>query len=136
MKVILKAFIFSYLSLFATQQIIGGFVFEGDKNITVFLVILALALLNVFIMPVLGVLSLPHKGPGALFLSFILNLIVMYMLTVFLPTFYVHDANVSELIIFGVVLPSKSLTKFWALIFSSLLFVVILNFFKWICSNK
>ena len=45
-------------------------------------------------------------------------------------------ATVTELIIFGFVLPSKSLTKTWALVFAALLFTLILNFFAWLCRGR
>jgi uncharacterized membrane protein YvlD (DUF360 family) len=136
MKNLLKITIFSYMSIFATQSIIGGFVFGGDRNITLLLVLIALSLLNVFVLPILSILSLPHKGPGSIFLIFILNLIVIFMMTSFIPSFSVQETVVSQLIIFGFVLPSKSLTKIWSLVFSALLFTVILSFFRWLSSNK
>jgi hypothetical protein len=136
MKTFLKTFIFSGISIYLTSVIIDAFNFDGETNMTFFAVLLALTFVNVFGSMVLKLLSLPTSGPGYVFLSFVLNLVVLYILTLFIPSFYVEEANVTELIIFGVVLPSKSLTKTWALVFSALLFTLILNFFGWLCRGR
>lgn len=136
MKKILKMFVYSYISLYVTQSVINGFFFGGSHNITFLLVLTGVALLNTFLPPILNILSLPDAGPGGIFLSFLMNLIVFYMLTVLLPFFDVQASTISELIIFGIVLPSKSLTKLSSMIFSALLFVVVFNFFKWLGASK
>ncbi len=135
MKKILKIFVYSYISLYVTQSVINGFFFGGSHNITFLLVLVGVALLNTFLPPILNILSLPDSGPGGIFLSFLMNLIVLYMLTVLLPFFDLQASVISELIIFGIVLPSKSLTKLSAMVFSALLFVVVFNFFKWLGSS-
>lgn len=136
MKLILRTFVYSYISLYVTQIVIGGFVLGGNYNVTLFLLLLAVTLLNVFLSPILSLLGLPKKGPSALFMSFIMNLIVFYMLTVLIPSFSVHATTLSELLFFGFVLPSKSLTKTWSLVLSSLLFVLLLQFFRWLGASK
>ncbi len=136
MKKILKIFVYSYISLYVTQSVINGFFFGGSHNITFLLVLVGVALLNTFLPPILNILSLPDSGAGGIFLSFLMNLIVLYMFTVLLPFFDVQASVISELIIFGIVLPSKSLTKLSSMVFSALLFVVVFNFFKWLSSSN
>lgn len=136
MKLILRTFVYSYISLYVTQIVIGGFVIGGIYNITLFLILLGVTVLNVFLAPILSLLGLPKSGPSALFMSFIMNTIVFYMLTVLIPAFNVHATTLSELLFFGFVLPSKSLTKTWSLLLSSLLFVLILQFFRWLGATK
>ena len=136
MKGTIRIFVFCYISLFVAQLIVDGFRFGGNRNVTIFLVLFALTLINVLMSPILSVLSLPYKGPGALIIAFFLNFIVLYMLMVFVPNFSIQESTIAELNILGFVLPSKSLGKMGALIFSSLSFVVFLNFFRWLCSSK
>ena len=136
MKTFLRTFIFCGISVYLTQIIIDAFNFEGETNIAFFAVLIALTLVNLFSPLVLKLLSLPTHGPGYIFLSFVLNLVVLYIITLFIPSFSVEEATVPELIIFGVVLPSKSLTKTYALVFSALLFVLLLNFFGWLCKGR
>ena len=135
-RVITRTLVFSIRSIYLTQQVIGAFAFRGNNNITFLLVIIALTIVNIFCPVVLRILSLPSRGPGFLFLSFILNLVVLYVLTVFIPSFGIVDAQASELNIFGFVLPSKSLSSTWSLVFSALLYTLILNFFSWLCERK
>jgi hypothetical protein len=136
MKSILKFFVFSYIALYLTHGVINALIFGGDYLITMFLVLVALTLVNLFMPAIIGIVSLPTKGPGFLFLSFLMNLVVFYILTIVIPSFGVRATTVPELIIFGFVLPSKSLTSTSAIVFTTLLFVVILNFFTWLSASK
>jgi uncharacterized membrane protein YvlD (DUF360 family) len=136
MKNLLKILVYSFISVYVVQIIFGSFVFGGNSNMSLLLVLISLTVLNVFIPPILSILSLPYKGPGGLFLTFVLNLVVFYMLTILLPSFYIRATSVAELNIFGFVLPSKSLTKSWSLVFSALLYVVVLHFLKWLGVSK
>lgn len=135
-KSLIRGIIFSYIALYTTQIIIGGFLFIDAKNITLLVVLGALTLLNVFLTPLLSLLSLPSNGPLGIFLRFILNLILFYLMSIIVPDFSIVGANISGLNILGVVLPSKSLTPTWSLVFSTLLFVIIYVFFNWLTTNS
>ncbi len=136
LKSLLRTFIFTLLSLLVAQFIIGGFVFSGETNLTALIVVIVLALLNFTITPLLGLLSLPVKGPGYIFLGLVLNLVVFFVLSEYLPGFSVGATEMAELNIFGFVLPSKSLSQTWALVLSALVFVLCFGFFRWLCSDK
>jgi hypothetical protein len=124
------------IAIYLTQEVIGAFSFGSGGNITFLLVLAALTIVNIFGPLVLRILSLPSYGLGFLFLIFVLNVSVLYVITIMLPSFSVGTAFVSELNIFGFVLPSKSLSRTGALVFSALLFVLILNFFNWLSPKK
>ncbi|MBP7928191.1 hypothetical protein KAZ57_03520 [Patescibacteria group bacterium] len=134
MKAILRPFVFVFISFKVTQYIIGGF--EFFLPISALLLIVAISILY-FAMPgILGIVGLPRDGVGYLILSFILTGLMMYILTVFIPGFSIVSTTISQLKIFGFVLPSKNLTVVWATIFSALLFTVIMWFLNWLCTSK
>lgn len=130
-KTIIRIAVFSTISLKITQYVIGGYHFDDAASI--FWFVFAITVLYYFMLPLLALVSLPREGPGLLFMSFILVAVIGYVLTVFIPNFSVRPTTISELIIFGYVLPSKSLTLFWSNAFSSLLFTVMMMFFNWVC---
>ncbi len=136
MKTLLRTFVFSFLALYFTRLIVDSMVFGGNYNITLLLVLLALTLLNLFLEPILKIVSLPQRGLAGLFLRFMLTALIFFVLSYMLPTFKVVSAEVSELIILGIVLPSKSLSKAWSLVYSALLFTVIYSFFMWVTKGK
>lgn len=136
MKTIIRTFVFVYISFYVTSNIVNAFYFKGNENLNLLIVLFALSLLNFFSPLILGILSLPKGFVGNLIITFILNLVVFNILVMFLPGFNIVATNISELIILGIVLPSKGLTRRWALVFAALLFVVLYRFLVWICKGK
>jgi len=134
-KSIVRAFVFSLLSVRITQYIMDGFEFGGGLR-TYLLVIIGLTLLYFLLRPVLTVISLPTDGVGFLFLSFVLTLITLYVLTLFVSSFSVKATTISDLVIFGFVLPSKDLSSLWSSVFSALMLSIVFTFFDWLCSKR
>ena len=133
-KNLLRLSVFVTISLKLTQYVIGGYEF-GNVN-AIFLFILGITVLYFFMRPILGLVSLPDDGVGFLFMSFVLTLITSYFLTIFIPTFSVRETTMSELLIFGFMLPSKHLDVMWSMVFSALLMAVLMLFFNWLCESK
>ncbi len=136
MKAILRTFVFIYISFYVTSVIVNAFYFKGNENLNLLIVLSALFLLNFCSPLLLGILPLPKGFVSNLIITFILNLVVFNILVIFLPGFNIVATNISELIILGIVLPSKGLSRRWALIFATLLFVVIYRFLVWLCKSK
>lgn len=136
MKAFLRSIVFTYIAFLATQYVLNCFIFGGNSARTFLLVILAFTLLNLFLKPLLGIISLPTKGYGYLFLCFVLTFVVLQVLTVFVPSFRIVPTTLSGLIIFGFVLPSKSLTALLSGVFSALLISAVFSFLSWLSSKK
>lgn len=136
MKSLLRVFVFTAISLIATQKLINGFSFsERDIN-TLLLVVIALTMVNLFLGPVAKLIALPAEGLGYLLLSFAISLAVLFALTLFIPGFSAQSSNVGDLLILGVVIPSKRLPITWSFALSVLLFTVLYRFFNWLCAKK
>jgi len=133
-KRIIRIALFIIISLNIAQYIIGTFQFGHPSSLILY--VIGLATLYIFLKPILTFISLPHEGPGYLFMSFILIFITNYALTAFIPFFGLRPTTISELMFFGFVLPSKDLSVFWSLVFSSLLMAVLMLFLNWVCEDK
>jgi len=131
MKSILRIAVFLFISLNIAQYIITGYNFGHSSSVLLF--ITALTVLIFFIRPLLRLVSLPVNGPSFIFMTFILIAITSHVLTLFIPQFSMRSTEISELIIFGFVLPSKRLSVIWSNVFSSLLITVLMWFFSWLC---
>ena len=136
MKSALRTILFAYLAVVSSQQIVSAISFRGDSSQNFYLFILGLAALYFFSRPILKIISLPSEGAGFLFMTFALTLILMYVLMLFVPLLTLVPTKISNLIILGFVLPSKSLTAFWSGVFVSLLIAVVYTFLDWLCSKK
>ena len=136
MRLVIRSLLTSYLAVFISQEIVGGLSFAGNEQQTLALFILGVALLNVFMIPIFKVLRLPLKGLSFLFLNFVLTLIVIYVLTLFIPDLKIIETELAKLRIFGYVLPSKDLTITWSAIFSALVISIVYHFVEWLCDKR
>lgn len=135
-KPILRALIVSYASIYLTQKIVGGFFFGLDRTQTFSLVVVALAVINLFLVPILRILSMPHRGFMLLFLSFILISITFYILPMFLSGFSIMETDTAELRILGYVLPSSHLSVNMATLVSGFAVAFFYHFLEWVCEKR
>lgn len=132
-KSLIRLSLFLTISLQIAQYVIGSFSFGFVTSMLLY--VMAMTVLYFMMRPLLMLISLPNEGPGYLFMSFILTVITSYILTIFIPMFSFRATTISELNIFGFVLPSKSLSAVWSLVFSALLISVLMFFFNWVCDS-
>ncbi len=135
MKRVIRTFVFVLISLYCTNYVLSSLYYGEDIKA---FVVLALALTLLFFIgkPLLMTFGLPHKGIGFLFIATILSTLSLYVLTLFLPGFTILETTLSDLIIFGFMLPSKSLTVFWSALFSAFILSMVYTFFEWLCTQK
>ena len=136
MKPLLRVFVFTLISVKIMQYLIGTLNFPRGDTRTFILVVVGLALLNSFLKTILSIISFPTKGFSYMFLSFIMTLIMLYILTLFLHSFYVKAMSLENLIILGFVLPSWQIKGFWAYVLTAAVLSVVYKFFDWLCSKK
>ena len=132
-KTVIKTLVFTILSIQLANYIVWGLSYTFEAFI---LIILALTMLILFLRPISGIVGLPSRGIGYMFLFFVLSIILLYSLSTIIPFFYIKPATLSGLVIYGYALPSKSLSIIGSSIFSALLFVVVYTFFDWLSSSK
>lgn len=135
MKGIVRAFVFSYISLYIVQQLLSSFRF-GEGARSYLLVVVALSLVSIFAVPVLRVVSFSSKGFGRFFINFIVTLITLYVLTISVPSFSIVEASVPPLVFFGFGTPYIALTQVWSLVVSALLFSLVYSMFGWLVSKR
>jgi len=133
---IIRNVLIAFVSLQAAIRIVGGLDFGSNYNQTIILIVVALVLLNIFMIPLFRILSLPHYGVGFMFLNLILTLVVLYALTYFLSDFRVVATELPELSILGYVLPSKMLTVFWSATYSALTISLVYHFIEWLFEKR
>lgn len=136
MRLVIRSLLISYASIFVTQEIVGGLSFGNEMRQTLLLFILAIAVLNIFMIPIFKVLRLPTTGLSFLFLNFILTLVVVYVLTMFISGYRIVETDLAQLRIFGFVLPSKHLDVSWSAVFSALVISIVYHFFEWMCDKR
>ncbi|OGC50236.1 hypothetical protein A2716_03440 [candidate division WWE3 bacterium RIFCSPHIGHO2_01_FULL_40_23] len=136
MKLILRNIIFSFISLLVVSYYFSGLYFGGEENASLFLVSLGLGLILIFTKPILKVMSLPTEGIGYLVLSFLINLVSLFLLDKFLPSFKLAPGSVRHLKLLVFVVNSSTLSVFWSYVLASALFTLIQQFFGWLGGGK
>lgn len=136
LRSVLRSLLIAYVSIEASRKVIGGFDFGKNEFSTLAMIVLAIALLNIFMVPVFKIISLPAVGIAFLFLNFMLTLVTLHVLTLFIPSFEIISTRLGQLKIFGVLLPSKDLTVFWSAVFSALAISICYYALDWVCDRK
>ena len=134
MRIFLRGFIFSYIALIFSQQLVKTYIVFDDKSF--WLIVLALSLLNIFKRSILSVVYMPSKGIFFQFVSFFLTALLLNILVAIVPNFRFLSTSTLSFIIFGFVIPSIYLTAFSAGIFTSAAISLVSNFFYWLSSKK
>lgn len=116
-KNVLRAIVANAIAIFATAYIIDGFNVDGNLQV-IGIGAVVLGLVNVFVKPILKIVSFPINIITLGLFNWIINALVIY-LTVYL----VDGISISEgffsLNYMGIVIPEIYLSWFWTLIAAS-----------------
>ena len=136
MKKIIRTFLFTAASLYATYLLMKAFDFGASDWKTTGLLILAVSILYLFIKPLLAIISLPNRGILFFFLSFLTTGILFYILTIVLSSFAFKPTTLPGVALFGYNLPSKDLNNAMSLVFSALATSLVYLFLESLCNNN
>jgi hypothetical protein len=128
-KSFVRSFVFAYISLTVVQSLLKGFSLELKAML---FVVLAFTLLDFFMVPILKTVSLPEKGPVFIIINSFLVFTTSFLLTLFIPNFSFVATTTPQLIIFGFMIPSKSLTPLFAAAATAFFYSVSLSFLNWL----
>jgi len=135
-KTFIRAYTFSFISAYITQQLVGGFAHPAIFGSPFVLFVLALAAVEIFIIPIFKLLSLPVNGPGGIILRALLVGLTMYVCATVIEGFTIVSATLPAVTAFGVYLPSKYLGPWESLGASALSYSIIRGVFDWLTSKK
>lgn len=134
MKYLLRLFLFQIIGLWFTSQLIPTIVVLGNWQ-TLFLAGFTLGLLLLIVKPVLKILFLPINFITFGFLSWLINVIILYFLTLVIPQVQISAWTFPGFTFSGFVVPAFHLTYFLALIVSSLLITFISDVLEFVANE-
>jgi putative membrane protein len=115
MKHLVRSFLFNVFALWFTGELIPAFVISGSWQ-TVLLAGLVLSLLMFVIKPILKILFIPINIITFGLLSWCINVIVVYILTLLIAQVQINPWTFPGMIAWGFVIPSVHLTYIASLI--------------------
>ncbi len=126
MKHIVRVFVFNVFGLWFASQLLPTLVL-ADGWQALFQAGFALSLLMLIVRPLLKILFIPINLITFGLLSWFINVIVIYLLTLFVPSVIIREWTFPGITYLGFVIPSLHVSYMLALIISSLLVTFITN---------
>lgn len=128
MKYLLRVFLFNLFGIWLVSQILPTLVVRDGWQVLV-IAAATLSLLMIIVKPILKILFIPINLLTFGLLSWVVNVIVMYILTIVVPEVTIVPWTFPGITWSGFVIPSVRLTYVLALIVTSLVITFITNVF-------
>lgn len=131
MKKLLRSYLFNLFALYATTYLIKGFTYTGGTQ-TILMAALIFTIITVFLKPVLELLTMPLNFLSLGLMSFVINIAMLYLLTLLLPQIHLSNWHFDGFSSFGFVIPAFNFTLFYTYALTSLSILIIVNFLNWL----
>jgi len=131
MKSFLRGILFNAFSLFILSVIIPGVKITGGLPSYLFGGI-ALSLLFTLLKPVLNILALPLNIITLGAFSFLINVIIFYLMTVFVPSISITAFTFPGFSYAGFVIPSMYFNVLFAFVIVAFLQSLVVSFLSWL----
>lgn len=131
MKAIVRNIAVYGFGLFFLTQILSGVKISGGL-ITYIVGGAVLSLMFIIIKPILSIITLPLNIITLGTFSFLINAIILYLLTILVPSISIKPFVFRGFTFFGFVIPSFFLNTFFAFIVASLFLSVFVGFLTWL----
>ncbi len=134
MKGLLRRFLFYTIALFATEQLLPGFHLQGGVQVYILTGII-LSFMMLLLKPVLHFLSMPLNVITFGLVSYLVNVIILFLLTVFVAQVSVTAFSLPGLSFAGFAIPSIGLNKWFAYLVASLVLSGVYSLLTWIATE-
>jgi putative membrane protein len=131
MKHLIRVFLFNVFALWLTNEILPALVAPGGWQ-TILFAGFTLSLLMLIVMPILKILFIPINILTFGLLSWLINVIVIYLLTVFVPEIQVQPWTFPGATWAGFVIPAIPFNYFMALIITSFSISIITDILHYV----
>ncbi len=131
MKSFLRTVLFNSFSLFVLSQVIPGFKVSGGL-VTFLFGGLALSILFIVIKPILNLLTLPLNLVTLGMFSFLSNVIIFYLLTVFVPQIGITAFTFEGINYAGFVIPKMAVNVIISFIVVAVGQSLVVTFLSWL----
>lgn len=131
MKTILRNIILYSLILYLLLQFIPGLTINGGW-MTIFMSGVALAIMFLVLRPILNVISFPVNVLTIGVFSLFTNVLILYLLTVFITDVSIAPFTYNRTEFLGVIFPTTHFNTFFAYVYTSFVLSVVEGFINWL----
>lgn len=131
MKKYLRLFLFNLVSLWLIAGLLPGVSFSGGYQ-TLALAAVVLTLVNLLIKPLVNILLLPINLLTLGMFRWLINVITLYLVTIFVPQFKITSFFYPGFNYQGFIIPSMYLSTFLVFVLSSFMISLATTFLLWL----
>ncbi|OGG26887.1 hypothetical protein A2960_01875 [Candidatus Gottesmanbacteria bacterium RIFCSPLOWO2_01_FULL_39_12b] len=131
MKILLKKYFITILSVFTLTQIISSFVIKGGWN-SLFYASLILSILFWFAKPLINIIMLPVNLLTLNLAAWFVNIIIFLLWIRLVPDISINSWQFSGANLKIILLTPFYFSAFQVIILCSILLTIIIQFFKWL----
>jgi putative membrane protein len=130
-KSILRGIALNSFALWITSQLVNGLSIKGGVDV-ILLGGLVLTLMNLLVKPVLSILTLPFNPLTMGLFSWVLNVVIIYLLTVVVSQISITTYTFPGINLNGFALPQMNLSSFQTAILVAFIISAVTNIFLWL----
>lgn len=131
MKSMFRNIVFYSVALFLTPQIITGLTVSG--GLTTYLIGgIVLSILFLVVKPILSIITLPLNIVTLGLFSFLINAIILYLLTILVSNISITAFTFNGLNFSGFIIPKFYVNNFFAFVIASILLSFVVGVLKWL----
>ena len=134
MKGLLRRFLYYSIALFLSTQILAGFKLHGGLQVYIVTGII-LSLMMLLLKPIIQFLSIPLNMITFGLFSFLINAIILFLLTVFVAQVTVEPFMLPGISFLGFAIPSIGLNKWFAYLVASFVISGVYSLLIWMQSE-
>lgn len=131
MKFLIRHVLVNLLGIYLTSLVVTGLSWRGDLK-ALLLAAAALGLINVTVRTVVKLITLPLNIATLGLFTFVINALMLYLVTILVPAFTVTDFYFSGLNLGLIIIPSLSVARLWSFVVIAGIISVISTFVNWL----
>ena len=131
MNSLIRSLIFNVFALQLASTVIPGVSYNGGLG-TLGLAAFAMAIFNLLGRPIINLLLLPINLLTLGMFRWVVNVIILYLLTIVVTNFKVHGFEFTGFSYLNFVIPQFYINSFWSTVLTSFLLSFTLSFLYWL----
>ncbi len=131
-RLFLRSIAINVLGIYLTIQVLSGMIVYIGGIKTLLLAGLAIALINLFIRPIVNLLLLPINLVTLGVFRWVANLVTLYLVNKFIPNFDIRPTDFSGINVGFLIIPPMHLSIFMSFIVATLVLTVVFHIIYWL----
>lgn len=135
LRLALRSLAINMAGIYIAAQILSGVVSYVGGAKTLFLAAVAIAVINLFIRPVVNLLLLPINLVTLGLFRWLGNVVTLYLVTVLVPNLQIHSYVSPQINFTYVIIPPIHFSAFGSFLLTTFIFTAVFHFIYWLLQD-